>query len=71
MKQVRKSSLKQLLLKGQKPPSKNLEIMKAVAGLEGWLLPPGCPTCPMTDRQTGTSGIFQRQSQPRVMEFEA
>lgn len=52
MKQVRKSSLKQLLLKGQKPPSKNLEIMKAVAGLEGWLLPPGCPTCPMTDRQT-------------------
>lgn len=35
MKQVRKSSPKQLLLKGQKPPSKNLEIMKAVAGLEG------------------------------------
>lgn len=35
MKQVRKSSPKQLPLKGQKPPSKKQEIMEAVAGLEG------------------------------------
>lgn len=44
--------------------------MKAVAGLEGWLLPPGCPTCPVTDRQVPVED-FQRQSKPRVTEIEA
>jgi len=39
MKQVRKSSHKQLLLKGQKPPSRKLEIIKVVAGSKGDFFP--------------------------------
>lgn len=39
MKQVRKSSRKQLLLKGLTPPLKKTEIIKEVAGSKGDFLP--------------------------------